>query len=101
MFCLSAIDLEMALSYSLFFITSVVVLLQLCAIARALGTQQATPTTPSRLTVNGSKLLDSNGTAIRLTGFNWQIFRAESNAGELSAKYFPKANVARLVGVLW
>lgn len=56
---------------------------------------------PRRLRVNGSTLLDPDGNSIRLTGFNWQTRRIGDEPGALMRKIVPRANVARIVGVLW
>lgn len=58
-------------------------------------------TTPARLTVSGSKLIDPSGKSVRLTGFNWQIGRTGNDPGQLMRQLAPNATVARLVGVLW
>lgn len=56
---------------------------------------------PSRLVVNGSRVLQPDGSPIRLTGFNWQIGRVGPDPGAEMRTLAPGANVARLVGVLW
>ena len=56
---------------------------------------------PLRLRVNGSTLLDPSGNPMRLTGFNWQLGRTGPSPGLDMQQFAPKANLARLVGVLW
>ena len=53
-----------------------------------------------RLVVNGTQLLDG-AQPVRLTGFNWQLGRTGPDPGRLQRQLSPRANVARLVGVLF
>ena len=54
-----------------------------------------------RLRVEGSRLIDPSGAQVRLAGFNWQIGRTGPDPGADTRRWAPKANLARLVGVLW
>eukprot|EP01052_Picozoa_sp_SAG31_P014134 SAG31_NODE_868_length_11355_cov_4.658582_8_plen_224_part_00 len=67
----------------------------------------APPTRPvaRRLRVSGPQLLDPDGKPIRLSGFNWppkSIYGStyEGDA-ELMKHQLPRANLVRIVGVLW
>jgi hypothetical protein len=55
---------------------------------------------PLRLTVNGTALVDG-ATTVLLEGFNWQLGRTGPDPGALTKQLAPRANTARIVGILW
>lgn len=68
------------------------------------------PSTPSRLVVNGSQILDpTTGEPVLLRGFNWYLPYTSTlsnpagghDDGHLTKQLLPGATVARLVGVFW
>ena len=66
----------------------------------------APPNRPvARLRVSGAQLLDPDGNPIRLSGFNWppkSIYGSTYQGdAELMKRQLPRANLVRIVGVLW
>jgi hypothetical protein len=63
------------------------------------------PTAAVRLRVSGAQLLDPSGAQVRLVGFNWppkSIYGSTYKSDAVLMKQqLPRANLARIVGVLW
>jgi hypothetical protein len=66
---------------------------------------RAPPRSVARLRVSGAQLLDPSGKPIRLSGFNWPPRAIYGSAydgdAELMQRQLPRANLVRMVGVLW
>eukprot|EP01079_Euglenida_sp_SAG-EU17-18_P006234 gene6234-6058_t len=72
------------------------------AVAVGAGIVAASGPAPARLRVNGTKLIDNDGAAVRLTGNNWETAKtAPSVEGAAMKATLPGANVARILALLW